>query len=259
MTTRKQTARAIADVTEGIVLATVDIDVPPERVFRALTTSELANWWGSADMYRTTKFEIELAPGGRWRSDGVGADGSPFHVEGQVLEVEAPHRLVQTWKPSWEDGPATTITYTLAAIPTGTRVTVRHTGFAGRASSCEGHAGGWERVLGWLGGHLATAPGDARHFLVRLIPPRPTFAQDMTPDERAVMQEHGRYWRGKLTEGAAIAFGPVGDPQGAWGLGLVRARDEAAVRAFEAADPATTKLGMHYEVLPMLALVHAPD
>lgn len=102
-----------------------------------------------------------------------------------------------------------------------------------------------------------TEPGEHRHFFVRLIAPRPTFAQDMTAEERAVMQEHGVYWRGKLAEGAVIAFGPVGDPKGAWGLGLVKARDEAGVRAFEAGDPAVTKLGMHYEILPMLALVYA--
>lgn len=253
---RKSSARAIADVTDGVVLATVDIAVPPERVFRALTTSELTNWWGSAELYTTTKFEIDLRPGGRWRTDGVGSDGSAFHVGGEVLEVDAPRRLVQTWKPSWDDGAPTTITYTLAPIPTGTRVTVRHTGFSGRAESCEGHSAGWERVLGWLGGHFATAPGEAKEFLVRLISPRPTFVQDMTDAERAIMQEHGAYWRGKLAEGAVIAFGPVLDPQGPWGLGLVRAVDEAAVRAFEAGDPAKTKLGMRYEILPMLALVH---
>lgn len=102
-----------------------------------------------------------------------------------------------------------------------------------------------------------TASGEHRHFFVRLIAPRPTFMQDMTADERAAMQEHGMYWRGKLAEGVAIAFGPVADPKGAWGLGLLKVRDEAEVKAFEAADPAVTKLGMHYEVLPMVALVYA--
>ncbi len=257
MSQRKSSARAIADVTEGVVLATVDIAVPPERVFRALTTSELTKWWGSAELYRTTKFEIDLSPGGAWRTEGIGADGTPFHVEGKVLEVDAPHRLVQTWKQSWDPGPETTITYTLTPIESGTRVTVRHTGFAGNPKSCESHSNGWERVLGWLGGHLAAAPSEAKHFFVRLISPRPTFIQDMTPDERAIMGEHGMYWRGKLAEGVAIAFGPVVDPKGPWGLGLIKAKDEAEVRAFEAADPAKTKLGMHYEILPMMALVHA--
>src|SRR5262249_33178234 len=106
MTTRAKTAaRAVADVTQGTVLARVDIAAPPERVFRALTTEEVTRWWGADDMYRTLQFSIDLRPGGRWRSEGKGADGSPFSVEGEVVEVDPPRRLVQTWKPSWEEGP----------------------------------------------------------------------------------------------------------------------------------------------------------
>src|SRR5664279_4965472 len=71
-------AHAIADVTEGIVLARVEIAVPPERVFRAITTEELAKWWGSAELYRTTKHTVDLRPGGEYRSDGIGRDGTPF-------------------------------------------------------------------------------------------------------------------------------------------------------------------------------------
>jgi hypothetical protein len=103
---------------------------------------------------------------------------------------------------------------------------------------------------------MSTAPGSTdRFFLVRLIPPRPTFPQDMTTEEGAVMGEHVDYWQGRLEAGEAIVFGPVADPKGAWGLGVVRVADETAVRAFEAGDPAVRKLGMHYEVLPMMTAV----
>lgn len=242
-------AHSVADVAEGVILARIEIAVPPERVFEAITTSELTRWWGSAEQYRTTAFTMDLRPGGRWRTDGVGADGSAFAVEGEVVAVEAPHRLVQTWRPDWDPGPATTITWRLDAIPTGTRVTVRHTGFTDRAMSCESHAAGWQQVLGWLQGNFA-AP--AQTFLVRLVGPRPTFLMDMTEEERAVMMEHGAYWRGKLAEGVALAFGPVAEPSGAWGLGVVRATDEAAVRRMEAADPAVASgRGFRYDVALM--------
>jgi uncharacterized protein YndB with AHSA1/START domain len=36
--------RAVADVTNGMLLAMVEIAASPERVFQALTTGELANW-----------------------------------------------------------------------------------------------------------------------------------------------------------------------------------------------------------------------
>jgi uncharacterized protein YndB with AHSA1/START domain len=37
----KSTARAVADVTAGTIVATIEIAVPPERVFRALASEEL--------------------------------------------------------------------------------------------------------------------------------------------------------------------------------------------------------------------------
>jgi uncharacterized protein YndB with AHSA1/START domain len=252
-------ARAIADVTSGTILASVEIAAPPERVFRALTSDDITRWWGSDDLYRTTKFTADLRVGGKWRSDGQGADGSPFHVEGEYVTIDPPHLLVHTWKPAWEEGAPTTITYRLEATSIGTRLTLRHEGFIGRAESCNGHASGWERVLGWLDGFFAAAaaaPAGA-HFLVRLIAPRPSFAFDMSPEEKAMMGAHGTYWREQLAAGRAIVFGPVNDPAGPWGLGVIRAADEAEVRRFEAADPAVSSgRGFRYEILPMLAAVY---
>jgi len=72
--------RAVADLAEGTILATVEIGAPIENVFRALTSDEISQWWGSPEMYRVTKWTGDLRPGGQWRSDGVGADGAPFSV-----------------------------------------------------------------------------------------------------------------------------------------------------------------------------------
>jgi hypothetical protein len=98
-----------------------------------------------------------------------------------------------------------------------------------------------------------------RFFLVRLLSPRATFMQDMTDSERAIMGQHGEYWRRQLAAGKVIVFGPVADPKGPWGLGVLRVQDEAEVRRFEAEDPAVQLIpGMHYEVLPMITAVFAP-
>ena len=54
-------------VTDGeTILATVDVPVPAERVFSALTTSEVERWWGSADTYRVTNWNADLRVGGKW-------------------------------------------------------------------------------------------------------------------------------------------------------------------------------------------------
>lgn len=151
---KNSAARAIADVTQGMLLATIDIAVPAERVFRAITSEEVALWWGSPDLYRVTKWTGELRVGGTWRSDGVSKDGKPFSVHGVFREVEPPHKLVQTWIYDWDPtNSETTITWRLTTIDGGTRIVIRHEGFGEAHEACAGHANGWERVLSWLSAH----------------------------------------------------------------------------------------------------------
>lgn len=250
-------ARAIADVGTGTILASVEIAASPERVFRALTTDDITKWWGSPELYRTTEYTGDVRPGGHWRSAGVGADGKTFSVEGEFRVVEPPHTLVQTWRAAWDGGNETTITYRLESIPGGTRLTLRHDGFADRVDSCRGHGEGWGRVLEWLRAHLTSPPATAdKFFLCRLLAPRPTFAHDMDAAEREVMLAHASYWRGLLAKKQVIVFGPVGDPNGPWGLGVVRAPDEQTVTTLRENDPAIlSNRGFRYEVLPMLNAV----
>ena len=147
-------ARAVADLSEGLILASVEIAAPPERVFAAVSSAEVAEWWGSPEIYTVTRWTGDLRPGGAWRSEGVGADGKPFSVGGEFVIVEPPRLLVQTWVPDWNPGPPTKIRYQLDPIPGGTRVTLRHEGFQGRNAACESHTQGWERVLDWLRNHF---------------------------------------------------------------------------------------------------------
>ncbi len=76
------------------------------------------------------------------------------------------------------------------------------------------------------------------HFVYRLIPPRPSFAADMSDAEQAVMGEHAAYWTGLFEEGSVVVFGVVMEQAGAWGLAVVEAESEAQVRALAADDPA---------------------
>ncbi len=65
----------------------------PERVFRAITDAkEIPAWWGSDDMYRTTKHTADLRVGGKWRSEGKGKDGNEFAVEGEFVEIDPPRK-----------------------------------------------------------------------------------------------------------------------------------------------------------------------
>ncbi len=67
------------------VLAEVFIAAPPERVFQAITDpQQMPLWWGQQGLYRVTEWKADVRPGGHWRSDGVGADGHTFNVQGRV-------------------------------------------------------------------------------------------------------------------------------------------------------------------------------
>ena len=94
---------------------------------------------------------------------------------------------------------------------------------------------------------------DKQYFLYKLLAPRPDFAFTMSPEEAAVMAEHGRYWHGLLDRGTAVAFGPVVEPTGAWGLGLLEVDDQAEVDRVRNGDPAVTSGVATAEVHPMIA------
>jgi uncharacterized protein len=92
-------------------------------------------------------------------------------------------------------------------------------------------------------------------FLYKLVPPRPDFATTTDEREGAAMAEHAEYWRGHLEAGRTIVFGPVADPAGVWGLGVVNGESIDDVNALGEADPAVVAGVARFEVLPMLSAV----
>jgi uncharacterized protein YciI len=95
-----------------------------------------------------------------------------------------------------------------------------------------------------------------KYFFCRLIPPRPTFAQDMTAAEALVMRDHVAYWTELAERGTAIVFGPVADPKGVWGVAILEVEDEAEVQSLTSNDPVMkAALGATYEILPMLRAI----
>jgi uncharacterized protein len=96
------------------------------------------------------------------------------------------------------------------------------------------------------------------HFVYKLVPPRPTFDNDMSDDEAAAMGRHAGYWQERLAEGRVVVFGPVSDPSGTWGLAVVEAETADEVRALGAADPAVRSGMCTFEVLPMAVAITRP-
>lgn len=89
-------------------------------------------------------------------------------------------------------------------------------------------------------------------FLFRLIPPRADFAQTMTDEEQQAMAAHQDYWQRLLGDGRVVVYGPVADPEGVWGLGVLRAADRAEVLAIGEADPSVAAGVNTFEVFEIM-------
>ena len=95
-----------------------------------------------------------------------------------------------------------------------------------------------------------------RGFFFRLIPPRPSFAFDMSSAERDTMLEHVGYWSKLAEEGVALVFGPVDDPSGGYGIGVILAEDLTSAEVLRDHDPAVrSPHGFQTVILPVLQLV----
>jgi len=100
-----------------------------------------------------------------------------------------------------------------------------------------------------------------KYFLFKLLPPRATFMQDMSPVEMKLMQEHSLYWRGLMGRGLVAAFGPVADPAGGYGVGILELPDDTDPKSLVADDPvAKANAGFRFEIAPMpRAIVRKAD
>ena len=104
------------------------IDASRERVFK-VWTQRLPEWWGPHGM-TTPKCEMDLRPGGIFRTLMRAPDGTEYPTKGVFLEVVAPERIVFTdaydagWEPAAE--PFFTAITTFEELPGGkTKYTAR--------------------------------------------------------------------------------------------------------------------------------------
>jgi uncharacterized protein YndB with AHSA1/START domain len=137
------------------------IPVTPEAVWRAWTQPDLLVQWFTPRPWRTTEAELDLVPGGIFRTVMQGPAGEEGGGTGCVLEVVPGRRLVWTgallpgFRPAVSEFgvPAFTAVIELEPVAGGTRytATVRHADSAGRQVHEEmGFEAGWGAALDQL-------------------------------------------------------------------------------------------------------------
>ena len=151
----------------------VYIKAAPQAVWDAITTPEWTERFGYGGAA-----EYDLRPGGRYRGfaspemKAFDPNVPDVVVDGEVVEADPPHRLVQTWRmlmdPTTVAEGFTRLTYEIVAVPSGsTRLTITHdlTGAPRLAQLVGGHledqgaGGGWAWVLSSLKSLLETGEG----------------------------------------------------------------------------------------------------
>lgn len=142
------------DLSDGKILAAVELPKPAERVFDALTGQEVLKWWVNPGVFDTREWSADTRPGGAWHASGLGR-GQPYTLEGEFSEVDPPKKLVHTWRSGENSKDSTMVTYLLNQIPDGTRLTLRHEGFREPLTLVRTCIG-WETSLEALARLLAT-------------------------------------------------------------------------------------------------------
>jgi len=145
------------------------IKATPEAIWDAITNPEWTDRYGYGGIVEYD----ELRAGNPYRviaGEGMQAAGfTGTTVEGELLEVDPPRRLVQTWRlvmaPELAGEPATRVTYDIHSLDGGvTRLTVTHdlegapntAVLTSGASEDQGAGGGWAWILSDLKSLLET-------------------------------------------------------------------------------------------------------
>jgi uncharacterized protein len=90
-----------------------------------------------------------------------------------------------------------------------------------------------------------------KHYFFKLIPPRPTFVQDMSEHEKLLMSEHGRYTHANFAVGKVLLYGPVMAKDVPFGVAILEVEDESEARQFSENDPSVRAGLNRFEFYPM--------
>jgi len=118
-----------------LVTVSVTVATDPATAFTIFTT-ETDLWWRSGPKFRiagkqpgVVRFEPWL--GGRFIEEVQSQTGPQLFTKGEITVWEPPERFQFEWRGvNFAPGESTQVQVVFEAVPTGTRVTVRHSGWS---------------------------------------------------------------------------------------------------------------------------------
>jgi uncharacterized protein YndB with AHSA1/START domain len=130
-----------------------------ERVFEAWTRPELLRaWWGPRPV-TCSAAEVDLRVGGRYRIVNALPDGNSLAIVGEFRVVEAPRRLVYTWRMGEASQETSLVTVRFEARGAATEVVVVHEEIPSEPVR-DSHEKGWDGCLDGLERLFDGPPGD---------------------------------------------------------------------------------------------------
>lgn len=117
-----------------------------ERLFAAWTTAEqLKQWWGPQGV-KCVAAEVDLRKGGRYRIGNQLPDGKILWISGEFEAIEAPRKLVYTWRVEPDTTSVERVTVQFETQGESTEVIVTHERIASEELR-ERHQQGWVGCL----------------------------------------------------------------------------------------------------------------
>lgn len=123
------------------------IQTTPEQLWQALTDGDLTKLY-----YFGSEVESDWQPGSHYRYPIPEAGGT--YVEGEVVEIDPPRRLVTTFRPLWQypnDTPHTSqVTWTIEPVGSACKLTLTHENLDVASANGQEIIEGWSRIISGL-------------------------------------------------------------------------------------------------------------
>ena len=123
----------------------VYINATPEKIWQALTDGAMTQQY-----YFGSSVKSDWKPGSSYQY--LTPDGNSM-IEGEVVEIDPPKRLVTTFKPQWlgvEDEPVTTVIFELEQAGAVSKLRLTHEGLIAGNPLTSGVRDGWSQILSSL-------------------------------------------------------------------------------------------------------------